>query len=277
MEVGVSGSRISTGIDLDAVGKQIGNARLPHSVNRSAYGFLPMANAPAAREGTIVSPLDQGNLNRPYPGDASGSPTQMIAHFIEAELISRADLVLDLHSGGATLEYPPSTSLLSEKAEDRKQRRQLARALGAPYCTVVVPQSAGAGCDVVTRIIVHKMSEILGQPMVVANRAGAGGNIGTVHVAQVAPDGHTLLMASVGHAINPTLYRSAGFDPLKDFEPVASFTDGTLLLIAGPAFNGSTVKDVIDQSRSRPGSLLYASGGNGTINHLAGVLLVQLG
>lgn len=178
-------SRISLEVDLDKPGKRVGYARLPFSVNRSAYGWLPipvisiksgvgktvlllagthgdefegqvaltrlaqevqandvsgqliivpMANYPAAKAGLRVSPIDQGNLNRLYPGDPNGAPSAMIAHFIESELMRRADFVFDLHSGGASLNYlPATTSVASAGTASDQQRRAWMNAFGAPY------------------------------------------------------------------------------------------------------------------------------------------------
>ncbi|ALP68080.1 succinylglutamate desuccinylase/aspartoacylase family protein [Paraburkholderia caribensis] len=168
-------------IDFDAQGKHSGYLRLPHSVHRSAYGWLPIpiasirnaagpvvlvmagnhgdeyegqilvselirqldaddvsgqlillptANAPAAEAGLRTSPLDDGNLNRAFPGDPSGSPTQIIAHYIEHELLARADFLLDLHSGGSSLLYH-GNNMLAIDPRDEEERRQLVQALQA--------------------------------------------------------------------------------------------------------------------------------------------------
>ncbi|GJG97726.1 succinylglutamate desuccinylase/aspartoacylase family protein [Cupriavidus pauculus] len=189
-------SKIALNINLDTLGKFSGYAKLPYSVNRSAYGSLPipvvsirggpgktvlllagthgdefegqvtltklaqeldakdvsgqliivpMANYPAAKAGHRVSPIDQGNLNRLYPGDPNGSSSEMIAHFIETELMARADFVFDLHSGGASLNYlPATTSVMSAGSALAHERKAAMEALGAPY-GLIFTSAPGAG------------------------------------------------------------------------------------------------------------------------------------
>ena len=178
-------SKLQTTIDFEKNGKQSGYLRLPHSVHRSAYGWIPipiacikngsgatvllisgthgdeyegqvalsklinqlkpeeiqgriiivpMANFPAAKAGLRTSPIDEQNLNRIYPGDPDGSPSFMIAHYIESELFSIADYGLDLHSGGSSLHYVPSVvSSLCEDKERMLKMKELMKAFGAPY------------------------------------------------------------------------------------------------------------------------------------------------
>jgi len=142
--------------------------------------------------------------------------------------------------------------------------------------TIIVPQTAGGGSDIVTRRIALKMAEVIGQSMVIDNRAGAGGNIGTVHAMQVKPDGYTILMSSNNHVINPALYRNAGFDPIKDFIPIGLLARGTLLLVAHPSFPINSVAELIAAAKKSPGSLFYASAGNGTVNHLSMSMIEQM-
>ncbi len=186
---------IQSEVDLDGSGVQGGYLRVPHSVHRSAYGWipvpiislkngdgpvvlllggnhgdefegqvalsrlttmldvdrirgqiilLPMANYPAAIAGLRTSPIDQGNLNRSFPGDAGGTPTQMIAHFIETELLRRADFLLDIHSGGSSMRYQPT--LLVAEHEDRNDHTKamaLVQALGFPR-VLLYPESRSA-------------------------------------------------------------------------------------------------------------------------------------
>lgn len=141
--------------------------------------------------------------------------------------------------------------------------------------TVVVPQLAGGGSDIVTRIVAQKMSVFLKQSLVVDNRVGAGGNIGTVLAARAKPDGYTILMSGNSHVINPGLYRNAGFEPIKDFVPVALLARGTLLLVAHPSFPANSVAELIAEAKKSPGKLFYASPGNGSVNHLAMAMLEQ--
>ncbi|HVF62474.1 MAG TPA: tripartite tricarboxylate transporter substrate binding protein [Casimicrobiaceae bacterium] len=135
--------------------------------------------------------------------------------------------------------------------------------------TIVVPQAAGGANDAVARIIAQKLGENLGQAFVVDNRVGAGGNIGTQFAARAPKDGHTLLLTvNSAHVINPWLYKSTGFDPIKDFEPVTPIATVPYLLVANPSFAANNVKQLIDMAKAKPGDLQYASAGNGTLNHL---------
>lgn len=192
----MSKSSVKIDISLNEDGKHVGYARLPHSVDRSAYGWLPiplvsirngvgptvllmsgthgdeyegqvtltrliqklepeeisgqiiilpMANYPAAQAGLRTSPIDGANLNRIYPGNAQGSVSEVIAHFIETELFSRADVVLDLHSGGSSLNYLPSTvTLAAEDLDTLRESKTLMSVFGAPY-GVVFEGRAGIG------------------------------------------------------------------------------------------------------------------------------------
>jgi tripartite-type tricarboxylate transporter receptor subunit TctC len=135
--------------------------------------------------------------------------------------------------------------------------------------TVVVPQAAGGANDAVARIVMQKVSENTGQQFIVDNRAGAGGNIGTALAAKAPKDGYTVLLTlSSAHVVNPFLYKSAGFDPVKDFEPVTPVATVPYLLVVNPSFPAKSVKEFIDLAKAKPGSISYASAGNGTLNHL---------
>ena len=135
--------------------------------------------------------------------------------------------------------------------------------------TVVVPQGPGGANDSVARIVMQKVSENLGQQFVVDNRAGAGGNIGTALAAKAPKDGYTVLLTlSTAHVVNPSLYKNAGFDPVKDFEPVTTVATVPYLLVVNPHFPAKNVKELIDLAKAKPGSISYASAGNGTLNHL---------
>ena len=195
---------LTTRIDLDRDGKQGDYLRLPHSVDRSAYGWLPvplvsirngagptvllmsgvhgdeyegqvaltrlirslepaevsgqviilpMANFPAAKAGTRVSPIDDLNLNRVFPGDAAGRPTEKLAHYIETQLMPRADYVFDLHSGGASLHYLPTAILgWTEDAEDRRRQIEVARIFGTPFaCFFPVGHGGGSSAAAAAR------------------------------------------------------------------------------------------------------------------------------
>jgi tripartite-type tricarboxylate transporter receptor subunit TctC len=140
--------------------------------------------------------------------------------------------------------------------------------------TVIVPQAPGGANDTVARILAARLSENVGQQFIVDNRPGAGGNIGTAAAARARPDGYTLLLTvSSAHVINPFLYKNAGFDPVKDFEPVASVATVAYILVVNPSFPAKSVKELIDLAKAKPGDLQYASAGNGTLNHLLGEML----
>ena len=140
--------------------------------------------------------------------------------------------------------------------------------------TMIVPQATGGTNDVVARIVAQKLGEALGGSVVVDNRPGAGGNIGTVAAARAAKDGYTLLMTvSSAQAINPALYKAPGFDPVKDFAPVALVGAVPNVLVVHPSFPAKTLDDFLKLVKSKPGTFQYASAGNGTLNHLLGEML----
>ena len=140
--------------------------------------------------------------------------------------------------------------------------------------TVVVPQAAGGANDTIARVVAQKLAEQLGVAVVVDNRPGAGGNVGTAYTAKTKPDGYTLLVtADSAQVINPWLYKSTGFDPVKDFEPVAPLATAGYVLVAHPSFPANTVAELIAQAKVNPGKFAIASAGNGTLNHLIGEML----
>ena len=141
--------------------------------------------------------------------------------------------------------------------------------------TVIVPQAAGGANDAIARIVLNRLSEVMGKAFVIENRAGAGGNIGTAAVAKSKPDGYTLMLTTnSAQVINPWLYKNTGFDPVKDFEPVATVATAGYLLVANPAFPANNIKDMIALAKkAKPGAYSIASAGNGTLNHLIGEML----
>lgn len=152
-----------------------------------------------------------------------------------------------------------------------------AQAADAPYPTkpvhLIVPFPAGGGADNLARLIMPKVAKVLGQPIVIENKAGAGGNVGAELVAHAAPDGYTLLYGTNGtHAINPSLYRNLNFDPAKDFIPVSRMTEIAAILIINPKVPARSTAELINYARAHPGKLNFASAGNGTTSHLAGEL-----
>jgi tripartite-type tricarboxylate transporter receptor subunit TctC len=139
--------------------------------------------------------------------------------------------------------------------------------------TLVVPFPAGSTTDLVGRILADKLGDALGQRVVVDNRGGAGGSVGSEAVARAEPDGYTLLMGTIGtHSINPYVYPKISYDPVKDFSPIIQFGTAPNVLVVNPSLPVKTVKDLVAYIRERPGKINYASSGNGTSNHLSGAL-----
>ncbi|WP_042878075.1 tripartite tricarboxylate transporter substrate binding protein [Cupriavidus necator] len=137
---------------------------------------------------------------------------------------------------------------------------------------LVVPYPPGGPTDIVARVVGQKLSDKLGQPLVVENRPGAGGNIGAEAVAKAAPDGYTLLVATTAHAINMTLFSKPGYDTRKDFAPVSLLTRGPLVLVTAPATPATNVAELIALAKAKPGQVTFASSGNGQSTHLAAEL-----
>ena len=139
---------------------------------------------------------------------------------------------------------------------------------------IIVPQAPGGATDTFGRAIAQKLSERWGQPVVVENRAGAAGNIGTDAVAKSAPDGYTLLVTYAGsQAINPALYANMPYDSAKDFQPIATLASTPFFLVTHPSVPAKNLKDLIALSRSKPDGLSFASSGNGSVNHLLAEML----
>jgi tripartite-type tricarboxylate transporter receptor subunit TctC len=140
--------------------------------------------------------------------------------------------------------------------------------------TLVVPQAAGGANDAIARVIAQKLSEQWGQSVVVENRPGAGGNVGTAFAAKAKNDGYTLLVnADSAQVINPFLYAKTGFDSVKDFDPIAPLARAGYVLVANPSLPANNVAELIALAKSKPGALSIASAGNGTLNHLIGEML----
>jgi len=137
---------------------------------------------------------------------------------------------------------------------------------------VIVPFPAGGGIDTVARIIAPKMAESLGQPMVIENRVGAGGTVGTEVVARAPADGHTLLAAFASHAMNATLYRDLSYDTERAFAPISLIATVPNILVVHPSLPVKSVSDLIALARRRPGEINYASVGSGTPAHLSAEL-----
>jgi len=139
---------------------------------------------------------------------------------------------------------------------------------------LVVPQTPGGATDVFARKIGQMLSERWGQPVIIENRAGAGGVVGTDVVAKSAPDGYTLLVTYAGsQAINPSLYPKMPFDSIKDFQTVATLAVTPFILIVHPNLPARDLAEFIALAKAKPGALTYASSGNGSVNHLLGEML----
>ena len=142
---------------------------------------------------------------------------------------------------------------------------------------MVVPFPPGGTTDIMARAVAADLQKSLGQPVIVDNKAGAGGNIGSDYVAKSAPDGYTLLMGTVGtHAINVSLYPKMPYDAVKDFAPVSLVAGVPNVLVAAPNYPVNSVKDLIDAAKKSPNMVTFASSGNGTSIHLSGELFKQL-
>jgi len=140
--------------------------------------------------------------------------------------------------------------------------------------TVIVPQAAGGANDAIARVIAQKLTEQTGQSFVVDNRTGAGGNLGATAAAKAKPDGYTLMItADSVMVINPSLYKSTGFDTLKDFEPIGTVATAGYVLVANPAFPAKNVAEFVALAKQQPGKINIGSAGNGTLNHLIGEML----
>jgi tripartite-type tricarboxylate transporter receptor subunit TctC len=137
--------------------------------------------------------------------------------------------------------------------------------------TLVVAFAPGGSTSIVARIVADKLSENLGQSVIVDNRAGAGGTIGTRAVAKSPPDGYTIALGYTGTlAIGPTLYPNAGYDPRKDFAPIGMIGNAPNSLVVHPAFPAKSVKELVDYAKANPGKVSYGSAGVGTVSHVAG-------
>jgi len=159
----------------------------------------------------------------------------------------------------------------------------LAVAFGATLCAgamaqsypvkpvrIVVPYAPGGGVDIVARAVGQELTKRLGQTILVENRTGAGGNVGSDAVAKAAPDGYTLLMASPANTINPSLYTKMPYDPMRDLVPIALIGSVPTVLIANRSLPVQNVKQLVALAKSQPGAVIYGSGGSGTTEHLAG-------
>jgi tripartite-type tricarboxylate transporter receptor subunit TctC len=159
-----------------------------------------------------------------------------------------------------------------------------AQAYPSRQITLIVPFTPGSATDVVARLVAEKLNAAWGQPVVVENRAGAGGTIGIAQTARAEADGHTLAVVSTGHVVNPVLYKDLQYDTLKDLSGVAPLASLPSVLVVSPGLNIKTVKDLVAAAKAKPGELNYATAGVGSaahinsekFNHAAGIKAVHI-
>ncbi len=135
--------------------------------------------------------------------------------------------------------------------------------------TIIVPFGAGGGTDNLVRTFQPALQEALGQPVVIENRPGGGSTIGTALVTQAQPDGYTILAVDTAISVNPALYDNLPYDTLEDLEPVSMLANGPVILIAHPSVEAKDMDAVVAKAKAEPGTLTFASGGNGASTHLA--------
>ena len=141
---------------------------------------------------------------------------------------------------------------------------------------MIVPFVPGGNTDIIARVYAPKMAELIGQQIVVENRGGAGGTIGSEVVARASPDGYTILMVSAGHTINPAMVKKLPYDSVKDFAPVSIIADVPTAFVVHPSLPAKNVKEFIAIARARPGEINYSTAGRGTVGHLAAELLSSM-
>jgi tripartite-type tricarboxylate transporter receptor subunit TctC len=142
---------------------------------------------------------------------------------------------------------------------------------------IVVPFPPGGGTDVGTRVIAQKLQESLGQSVVVENKGGAAGILGTEYTAKAAPDGYTIMMGNIGtHAINVSLYKALSYDPVKDFAPISQVAGLPMLLLVHPSVKANSVAELIALAKANPGTLNYSSSGAGGMPHVSGALFASM-
>jgi len=141
---------------------------------------------------------------------------------------------------------------------------------------IIVPFGPGGFTDVAARILQKELAPVLGQPVIIENRPGAGSTIGTDAVAKAEPDGYTLAMVSTAHVISPHIYKQMPYDPIKDFTPVMRLAEGPYVLTVHPSLPVKNVSELIALAKARPGEIDYASSGNGSSQHLVGALFCSM-
>jgi tripartite-type tricarboxylate transporter receptor subunit TctC len=155
-------------------------------------------------------------------------------------------------------------------------RMTWAQAYPARPVRIIVPFPAGQASDTVARLIGQSLSERLGQPFVIENRTGAGGNIGTESVVRAIGDGYTLLLASLSNAVNATLYKKLNFEFIRDIAPVASIGGGPYLMVVNPSVPAKTVAEFIAHAKANSGKINMGSSGSGSVSHVFGELFKMM-
>src|SRR5258706_14834822 len=168
----------------------------------------------------------------------------------------------------AALFVPPAASA----QETGKEAAKETPAYPIKPVRFVVTYRAGGGTDVIARIVQNRFQALLGQPVLIENRGGAAGTLGTDVVAKSAPDGYTVLFTLSSHTINPAIYSHLRYDTANDFEPVGMVASLPQILVANPQFSANTVAELTAMAKAKPGMLQFASVGNGSPSHLAGEL-----
>src|ERR1700730_2121035 len=141
---------------------------------------------------------------------------------------------------------------------------------------IIIPFPAGQATDTVARLMGQSLSERLGQPCVIENRTGAGGNIGTETVVRATPDGYTLLLVGLSSAINATLYEKLNFNFIRDIAPVASIGGGPYIMVVNPSVPAKTVPEFVAYAKANSGKINMASSGNGSVSHVFGELFKMM-
>jgi tripartite-type tricarboxylate transporter receptor subunit TctC len=142
---------------------------------------------------------------------------------------------------------------------------------------LIVPFPAGGGTDIVARVLGQKLHESLGQPVIIDNRGGAGGTIGTAQAAKAAPDGYTLVLVPTSHVINPSIYAKLAYDTEKDFAPITMVASASILMAVNPRVPADTIAGFVAAAKAQPQAFAdYGSAGAGTVFHLTGELFKQL-
>src|SRR5438309_6331896 len=143
--------------------------------------------------------------------------------------------------------------------------------------TLVVPWAAGGSTDILARVVAEHLRQALGQPVVIENRTGASGNIGTLAAARAAPDGYTILFNTMSvHTMNHALFASMPFDGVKDFSPLTLLAYVTNTMVVHPSVPANTVPEFIAYAKANPGKVIYASSGPGSTNHLCAAILEKM-